>query len=112
MKDTKFKRKVGIPRVLFEILVAVLEQPFKERQSKSGQKPNLALEDILLMTLTYYRYYPTFFSLGNIFEIDESNVYRWVIWTESILYIAFDGIVDIQKIICCCLTIFIKIFFL
>ena len=96
MKDEKFKRAVGIPRVLFEILVSVLEQPFKERRSKGGPKPKLALEDILLMTLTYYRDYPTFFSLGNMFGIDESNAYRWVIWTESILSIAFDGIVDIQ----------------
>ena len=31
MKDKKFKRAVGILRVLFEILVAVLEPPFKER---------------------------------------------------------------------------------
>ena len=96
MKDEKFKRAVGIPRVLFEILVSVLEQPFKERRSKGGPNPKLALEDILLMTLTYYRDYPTFFSLGNMFGIDESNAYRWVIWTESILSIAFDGIVDIQ----------------
>ena len=92
----KMKRAVGIPRVLFEILFAVLEQPFKKRRSKGGPKPKLALEDILLMTLTYYRDYPTFFSLGNMFGIDKSNAYRWVIWTESILSTAFDGIVDIQ----------------
>ena len=96
MKDNKFKRAVGIPRILFEILVTVLEEPFKGRQSKGGPKPKLAIEDILLMTLTYYRDYPTFFSLGNMFGIDESNAYRWVIWTESILSQAFDGIVDIQ----------------
>ena len=96
MKDKKFKRAVGIPRVLFEILVAVLEPPFKERQRKGGPKPKLAIEDILLMTLTYYRDYPTFFSLGNTFRIDESNAYRWVTWTEAILSIAFDGIVDIR----------------
>ena len=70
------KKAVGIPRVLFEILVAVLEQPFKERRSKGGPKSKLALEDILLMTLTYYRDYPTFFSLGYMFGIDKSNAYR------------------------------------
>ena len=48
------------------------------------------------MTLTCYRDYPTFFSLGNMFRIDESNAYRWVTWTKTILSIAFDGIVDIR----------------
>ncbi len=96
MKDNKFKRAVGIPRVLFEILVMVLEPHFKEKQSKGGPKPKLCIEDILVMTLTYYRDYPTFFSLGNMFGLDESNAHRWVNWTELILFIAFEGIIDIQ----------------
>lgn len=96
MTDKKFKRKTGIPRILFEILVMVLEPFFKKKQSKGGPKPKLSLEDILLMMLTYYRDYPTFFSLSNMFEIDESNAYRWVKWTEDILYASFDGVIDIQ----------------
>lgn len=96
MKNSKFKRAVGIPRVLFEILVMVLEPFFKEKQSKGGPKPKLCIEDTLLMMLTYYRDYPTFFSLGNMFGLDESNVYRWVNWTELILSKAFDGVIDIQ----------------
>lgn len=96
MKDSKFKRAAGIPRVLFEILVMVLEPFFKEKQSKGGPKPKLCLEDILLMMLTYYRDYPTFFSLGNMFGLDESNAYRWVNWTELILSVSFEGVIDIQ----------------
>jgi len=95
-KDKQFKRAVGIPRILFELFVGVLETPFKEKQSKGGPKPKLDLEDILLMTLTYYRDYPTFFSLGNIFELDESNVYRWVKWTEKTLYKQLEGVIDIS----------------
>ncbi len=96
MKNKNFKRAVGIPRVLFEILVMVLEPFFKEKQSKGGPKPKLCLEDILLMMLTYYRDYPTFFSLGNMFGLDESNAFRWVIWTEQVLSIAFEGMINIQ----------------
>ncbi len=94
--DNNFKRAVGIPRILFELLVGVLEPSFKEKGSKGGPKPKLKLEDILLMTLTYYRDYPTFFSLGNMFEIDESNAHRWIKWTENILSSAFKGVVDIR----------------
>lgn len=95
MKDNKFKRAVGIPRILFEILVMILEQPFKDKQSKGGPKPKLDLEDILLMMLIYYRDYPTFFSLGNMFDLNEANAYRWVKWTEKVLSEAFAGVVDI-----------------
>ncbi len=49
MKDEKFKRAVGVPRVLFEILVMVLETHFKEKQRKGGPKPKLCIEDILVM---------------------------------------------------------------
>lgn len=73
-----------------------MKSPFKERRGKGGPKPKLTIENILIMTLTYYRDYPTFFSLDNMFRINESNTYRWVTWTESILSIAFDGIVDIR----------------
>ena len=60
-KDNKFKRIVGIPRVLFEILVEILKIAFNEKHKKDCRKPKLAVEDILLMTLTYYRNYSTFF---------------------------------------------------
>lgn len=94
--DKDFKRAVGIPRILFELLVGALEQPFKDKQSKGGPKPKLTIENILLMTLIYYRDYPTFFSLGNMFEIDESNAFRWVKWTERILFDIFNGVIDIK----------------
>lgn len=94
--DSKFKRAVGVPRILFELLIGILEPAFIAKGSKGGPKPKLKIEDILLMTLTYYRDYPTFFSLGNIFGIDEANAYRWVKWTEKILSTFFEGIVDIR----------------
>ena len=41
------------------------------------------------MYLKYYRDYNYFFSLGNIFDINESNAYRWIKWCEEIILIAF-----------------------
>ena len=35
------------------------------------------------MTLYFYRNYVTFFNLGIIYKLDESNAYRWVRWTEA-----------------------------
>ena len=71
-KDSKFERAVGIPRELFEILVVALDAALKEKHKNGGRTPDLGVEDILLMTLTYYRDYPTYYSLGNQFGIAEA----------------------------------------
>lgn len=84
-KDEKFKRAVGIPRELFEILAEILYYEYKLKHIKGGRKPKLSVENILVLYLSYYRDYNTFFSLGNYFDIDESNAFRWIKWCEKIV---------------------------
>ncbi len=93
MKDNKFKRTVGISRELFELLAAILLTALNKKHSNGGRKPNLSVEDILIMYLTYYRDYPTFHSLGFQFGIDESNAYRWVKWCEDNLSVVFNDMI-------------------
>lgn len=105
-KDSKFKRLVGIPRELFEILVEVLRVALELKHENGGRTPALEVEDLLLMTLTYYRDYPTFFSLGYQYDLDESNAYRWVKWVELIIFqnirkeekIEEDKLIDISSL--------------
>ena len=92
--DRKFKRAVGIPRVLFEIFVGILTFSLNEKHKKGGRKPKLSIENILLMYLKFYRDYNTFFSLANMFGIDEANVYRWVKWSEQIISSGFTGMIN------------------
>ena len=92
--DRKFKRAVGIPRVLFEIFVGILTFSLNEKHKKGGRKPKLSVENILLMYLKFYRDYNTFFSLANMFGIDEANVYRWVKWSEQIISSGFTGMIN------------------
>ena len=92
--DRKFKRAVGIPRVLFEIFVGILTFSLNEKHKKGGRKPKLSVENILLMYLKFYRDYNTFFSLANMFGIDEANVYRWIKWSEKVLATGFSGMIN------------------
>ena len=94
MKDNKFKRTVGIPRELFELLVEVLGFALKEKHKKGGRPPKLSVENILILYLCYYRDYNTFFSLGNYFNLDESNVFRWINWCEEIVTVTFKSIIN------------------
>ena len=63
-KDYKFKRTVGIPRILFEILVEIVKNYLKGVHKKGGRKPKLSIENLLLMLFVYYRDYPTFFIIS------------------------------------------------
>ena len=92
--DRKFKRAGGIPRVLFEIFVGILTFSLNEKHKKGGRKPKLSVENILLMYLKFYRDYNTFFSLANMFGIDEANVYRWIKWSEKVLATGFSGMIN------------------
>ena len=92
--DRKFKRTLGIPRELFEVLAEILTMALKEKHKKGGRKPKLSAEDILILTLLYYRDYNTFFSLGNYFGIDESNAFRWIKWCEEIIKSVFLNMIN------------------
>lgn len=89
--DSKFKRKVGISRILFEILIEIIKKSLIEKHAKGGRKPKLSPENMLLMFFTYYRDYPTYLSLSTQFNLDESNAWRWIKWVETVLINTFRG---------------------
>lgn len=96
LDNKKFKEAVGIPKVLFEIIIPILTNKVDELHKNGGRTPSLCIEDLLLMTLKYYRDYPTFSSLGLIFGIDKSNVFRWVNKVENMLNDIFENIINIE----------------
>lgn len=96
LDEKKFKEAVGIPKILFEIIVPILADKVDELHEKGGRNPSLCIEDLLLMTLKYYREYPTFSSLGLTFGINKSNVFRWVIKIENMLNDIFENIINIE----------------
>ena len=96
LDDKKFKEAVGIPKILFETIVPVLAEKVNKLHKGGGRNPSLCIEDLLLMTLKYYREYPTFSSLGLIFGIDKSNAFRWIIKIENMLTNIFENIINIE----------------
>ena len=96
LDDKKFKEAVGIPKILFEIIIPMLSEKVKELHKNGGRAPSLCIEDLLLMTLKYYRDYPTFSSLGLTFGINKSNVFRWVTKIENMLNDIFENVINIE----------------
>lgn len=96
LDDKKFKEAVGISKILFEIIVPILTEKINESHKSGGRSPSLCVEDLLLMTLKYYREYPTFSSLGFTFGINKSNVFRWINKIESMLNDIVENIINIE----------------
>jgi hypothetical protein len=87
LKDTHFRRLVGVKRPVFEKMVAVVTD-YKERHRKHknrGRPPRLTIADLVLVMLMYYREYRTFFHVGQSYGMSEGQCYRIITKIESIL---------------------------
>jgi len=76
-KPQDFLRDVGISLEIFLSLVEKIDDFIKEQKEKNpmtnrGLKPNISIEDKLLLTIYYLRHYMTFEKLGEQFCISES----------------------------------------
>ena len=74
---TAFKRCVGITLKQFHrirnlICEYIAQQKEYNKLKKRGSKSGISISDKLLLTLYYMRNYPTFISLGLVFDISES----------------------------------------
>ena len=79
-----FKRKCGIRRETFAVMVAEL-RPHLESKGKRGGQGKFGVEDQLLIALEYWREYRTQFHIGQSWGIHETTVGRIVRKVEDIL---------------------------
>lgn len=82
--DSKMKIATGLDINECNIVFENFEQELKKirhqnnANSKAGRPAKLAPEEIFLMLMIFIRHYPTFELLSVIFNIDVSNVKRWI----------------------------------
>lgn len=85
LNEEKFRRKTGVKKNTFEVMVKVVRDSESLRKKLSGRPNKLSYEDQVLMTLEYLREYRTYFSIGEIYEVSEANAYKIIKRTEDIL---------------------------
>lgn len=85
-KGSKFFRRItGMRKEVFSKLIEILRVALVKKHVKGGRKPELSVEYILLAALEYWREYRTYAAIGADFDLDESNIFRWVKWCEESL---------------------------
>ena len=76
LKETDFKRLVGIEKKTFIKMVEILKEAEKIKKSKGGKPNKTIIEDRLLMAFEYWREYRTFFHIATNHGISESQCFR------------------------------------
>jgi len=75
LNEEEFKRLTGIKSKHFMKWLKSLRRHIKQKKAKCGRKNKLCIEDMILMTLEYYREYRTYFHISIDYRISESNVW-------------------------------------
>jgi Helix-turn-helix of DDE superfamily endonuclease len=79
-----FKRTYGVYPEIFENMVKVVKVE-RMLQKKTGRREQLTSEDQVLITLSYWREYRTYFHLGQEWGVHESTAFRIVRRVEDLL---------------------------
>ena len=83
LKDGEFKRLCGVKKETFVEMCKIVQAV--ESKKIRGRKPELSVQNQVLVTLTFWREYRTMFHLGQDWGLHESNVSRLVRRIEDIL---------------------------
>jgi len=83
--DTEFREVTGVKRATFEGMLKVLDIAYREAHKKRGRNRKLSLEDMLLMTLEYYKEYRTLKCIGASYGLYKTNVNKVIKWVETTL---------------------------
>ena len=84
LKNSDFKRSYRVYFDTFKDMVKVVKVE-RMLKKKTGRKDKLTIEDQVLMTLSYWREYRTYFHTGQDWEINESTAYRIIRRVEDML---------------------------
>jgi hypothetical protein len=85
LSDENFRRVIGVKRETFSVMLMHLNEAEKTQKSRGGRPNKLSMQNRLLMTLEYLREYRTYAAIAVSYGLTESNVYKNIIWVESVL---------------------------
>lgn len=80
-----FRRMTGVKPKTFGAMIGVLSIAEKKKHEKGGRPSRIPLEDRLLMALSYWREYRTFFHVAGTYGISESRCHDIITWVEDTL---------------------------
>ncbi len=83
LKADEFRRLCGVKKATFLHMAEIIKTALKRKKAKGGRPNKLSAEDMVLMTLSYWREYRTYFHVGQSYNIGESGTYKIIRWVED-----------------------------
>jgi len=84
-KNADFKEVTGINIETFSAMITVLKDAYSNVHARGGRPRNLCIEDMLLMTLEYFKEYRTLKCIGASYGLFKTNVEKTIRWVETVL---------------------------
>lgn len=84
-KEAEFRMITGVLPATFEAMLEELKSAYAEAHKNRGRHRKLSLENMLLMTLEYYREYRTLECIGASYGLKKTNVGKVITWVETVL---------------------------
>jgi len=85
LKDSDFKMLIGVTKDTAKEMVLILKEAYAQKHKTRGRHSKLSIEEMLTLTLEYWRQYPTMFELAFQYEIAKSTVHAIITWVEDTL---------------------------
>ncbi|MDR0492258.1 MAG: transposase family protein [Nitrososphaerota archaeon] len=80
LSNEEFKQVIGVKNETFEVMVKVIEQAYQAKHQRRGRHSKLSTQDMLFMTLKYWRQYVTQLELSIEFEVGEATTHDVMVW--------------------------------
>jgi hypothetical protein len=85
LSDEDFKQVIGVKKETFEVMVEILTLAYTAKHKHRGRHAKLSIQDMLLMTLKYWRQYVTQLELNIEFQVGEATTPDVIVWVENSL---------------------------
>jgi len=84
-KEAAFRQVTGVTPATFHAMLEVVKRAYGEAHKNRGRHRKLSCEDMLLMTLEYYREYRSLECIGASYGLTKSTVAKVIKWVEEAL---------------------------
>jgi len=86
LKPSAFRSVTGVTPEAFEAMLEIIKAAYAEAHKNRGRHRKLSCEDMLLMTLEYYKEYRTLECIGASYGLAKVNVGKTIKWVEEALH--------------------------
>ena len=84
-KEAAFRQVTGVTPVTFEAMLEAVKEAYAQAHKNRGRHRKLPCEDMLLMTLEYYKEYRSLECIGASYGLTKSTVGKVIKWVEEAL---------------------------